>query len=101
MFQWSWLGFLKVKLKLRVNAPPTLKHPVGGKKRNIKCDSHRGNEEVANLLASVPLCDTGSQSNLEHAVALSDLPHTEENGSDLPPAQDARLSLQQWSLVLL
>lgn len=38
---------------------------------------------------------------MEHGVALRDLPDPVEDGSDLPGAQYARVSLHQWSVVVL
>ena len=61
----------------------------------------RGHKQVSDLLTAVPLSHSGSQSDLEHGVALLDLLHTVEDLLHLSVAEDGVLWLQQWLLVLL
>lgn len=59
------------------------------------------NKEVTNLFTRVPFGHPRCQGNLEHGVALHDLPQTEKNGTDFPDTEDPRLCLHQRSLVFL
>lgn len=68
---------------------------------SVSLESHRGHKEVTDLLAVVPFGHARGQCDLEHGVALADLPQPVENGPDLPEAQNARLGLHQRLLVLL
>lgn len=61
----------------------------------------RGDKQVSDLLAVIPLGYAGSQSDLEHGVALVDLLHAVKDLTHLLVAEDPVLRLQQRLLVLL
>lgn len=63
--------------------------------------THWSYKQVPNLFTRVPFGHPRCQGNLEHGVALHDLPQTEKNWPDFPDTEDPRLSLHQRSLVFL
>lgn len=63
--------------------------------------THWSYKQVTNLFTRVPFSHPRCQGNLEHGVALHDLPQTEKNGTDFPDTEDPRLCLHQRSLVFL
>lgn len=63
--------------------------------------TNRGDKQVSDFLAAVPFSHTRRQRNLEHGVALRDLPDSVKYRPDLPRAQDAWISFHQWSVVFL
>lgn len=63
--------------------------------------THGGDEDVPDGLELVPVCHTAGQGDLEHGVALQDLPHTVKHRLTLPLAQQPRLELLQRLLVVL
>lgn len=63
--------------------------------------TYRGDKQVSDLLAVVPLSHAARQGDLEHRVALMDLLNTVKDLSHLLGTKDAVLWLQQRFLVLL
>ena len=64
-------------------------------------DSYRSREDISDLFQRVPGAGDFGQFDLEHVVALEDVPHSVKDGSDVLHLNHLRLRFQQRLLVVL